>query len=152
VRLDRELLLVLYTQRTVRDATRRFYVVKKDIKKIAREWHRGTSISRIAREINFPRTARTNAHARDRLPRKQFWKYVRTRRMHDKRLKKELKQMADDDMIYSPRVAGSGGQRRLGEKKLQDWLDHRQLKYKTEPELRATHKKTPDCLSRSQSR
>ena len=37
LRIDRELLLVLYTQRTVRDATRRFYIVKKDMKKIAKD-------------------------------------------------------------------------------------------------------------------
>ena len=147
--LDRELLLVLYTQRTVRDATRRFYVVKKDIKKIAREWHRGTSISRIAREINFPPVLLGLMLTQEiGLPRKQFWKYVRNpETCHDKRLKKELKQMADDDMIYSPKGSQVQADRGVwGEKKLQDWLDHRQLKYKTEPELRATHKKTPDCL------
>src|SRR4030067_3711442 len=51
---DRELLLVLYTQRTVRDATRRFYIVKKDMKKIAREWDRGMPIERLTEMMKMP--------------------------------------------------------------------------------------------------
>ena len=96
--IDRELLLVLYTQRTVRDATRRFYIVKKDMKKIAKEWHHGTSIARIAKMINFPPVLLgLMLGAEIGLPRKQFWKYVRNpESCHDKRLKKELQQMADE--------------------------------------------------------
>jgi hypothetical protein len=82
------------------------------------------------------------------LPRKQFWKYIREPECcHDKRLKKELMQIAEEDMIYSPRGAQIQTDRGVwGEKKLQDWLDKRELKYRTEVELRATHTKTPDCL------
>ncbi|MGQ9588638.1 MAG: hypothetical protein ACUVT7_09710, partial [Thermoplasmata archaeon] len=76
--LDREFLFVLYTQRTVRDATRRFYIVKKDIKKIAREWRRGTSIARLARMINYPPVLLGLLLTSEiGLTRKQFWKYVR---------------------------------------------------------------------------
>ena len=82
------------------------------------------------------------------LPRKQFWKYVRNpEQCHDKRLRKELQQMADEDLIYSPKGSQIQSERGVwGEKKLQDWLNKRALKYRTEAELRATHTKTPDCL------
>jgi len=134
--IDREFLLVLYTQRTVRDATRRFYIVKKDIKK-------------IARIINFPPVLLgLMLGAEIDLPRKQFWKYIRDpNSCHDKRLRKELMQIAEEDMIYSPRGAQIQTDRGVwGERQLQEWLDKRELKYRTEVELRATHKKTPDCL------
>jgi len=147
--LDRELLLVLYTQRTVRDATRRFYIVKKDIKKIAREWRRGTSIARLARMMNYPPVLLGLLLTSEiGLTRKQFWKYVRNpEACRDRRLKKELKQIADEDMVYSPRGAEIQTERGMwGEKKLHEWLDKRHLKYRTEVDLRSTHTKTPDCL------
>src|SRR4030042_711742 len=147
--MDRELLLVLYTQRTVRDATRRFYIVKKDMKKIVREWDRGMPITKLARIMNFPPVLLgLMMSAEIGLTRKQYWKYIRNpESCHDKRLKKELMQLADEDIIYSPRGAQIQADRGVwGEKKLQEWLDKREIKYRTEPDLRATHTKTPDCL------
>ncbi len=147
--LDRELLLVLYTQRTVRDATRRFYIVKKDMKKIAKEWKRGTSMAKIARILNFPPVLLAlMLSAEIGLPRKTFWKYLRDpNTCKDKRLKKELEQVAQEDIIYSPsgsQVQTERGQ--WGEKRLQDWLDKRNLEYRTEIDLRGEYTKTPDCL------
>ncbi len=147
--MDREFLLVLYTQRTVRDATRRFYIVKKDIKKIAKEWRRGTPIARIARQINFPPVLLGLMMAPEiHLTRKQYWKYIRDpNTCHDKRLKKEFQQIDEEDMVYSPRGAQIQTDRGVwGERKLHEWLDKRGITYRTEEDLRNTHKKTPDCL------
>lgn len=147
--VDREFMLVLYTQRTVRDATRRFYIVKKDIKKIAKEWRRGTSIARMARHMNFPPVLLGLMLAPEiGLTRKQYWKYIRKpEACHDKRLRKEFVQIDEEDMIYSPRGAQIQTERGAwGERKLHEWLDKRQLRYRTEEDLRSTHKKTPDCL------
>jgi len=147
--MDRELMLVLYTQRTVRDATRRFYIVKKDIKKIAREWRRGTPMAKLARMINFPPVLLALMLSSEiGLPRKQFWKFLRDpKTCHDKRLKKELEQVAQEDIIYSPRGSQVQTERGLwGEKKLQTWLDRRNLGYRTEVDLRGEYTKTPDCL------
>ena len=147
--LDKEFLFVLYTQRTVRDATRRFYIVKKDIKKLAREWHRGESILRLARMMNFPPVLLGLMLSSEiGINRKLYWKYIRDiNTCHDKRLRKELQQIANEDLIYSPKGAQIQAARgEWGEKKLQEWLDKRGLKYRTEPDLRATHTKTPDCL------
>lgn len=147
--MDREFLLVLYTQRTVRDATRRFYIVKKDIKKIAREWRRGVPIARLARRINFPPVLLGLMLAPEiGLTRKQYWKYIRDpESCEDRRLRKEFKQIDEEDLIYSPRGAQVQAERGAwGERKLHEWLDKRGVKYRTEEELRNTHKKTPDCL------
>jgi hypothetical protein len=147
--MDEEFLFVLYTQRTVRDATRRFYIVKKDMKKIAKEWKRGVPIAKLARMMNFPPVLLgLMLSAEINIPRKQYWKYIREpESCRDKRLKKEMQQIAQEDMIYSPKGAQIQAERGAwGEKKLQEWLDKRGLKYRTEEDLRATHKKTPDCL------
>ncbi|OGS52579.1 MAG: hypothetical protein A3K75_02670 [Euryarchaeota archaeon RBG_13_61_15] len=147
--LDRELLFVMYTQRTVRDATRRFYVIKKDIKLAAREWRSGESIAKLARRVNFPPVLLGLMLGPEiDLPRKLYWKYIRDPdSCPDKRLRKELKQIGDVDIIYSPKGAQIQTERGLwGEKRLQTWLDKREITYRTEADLRATHKKTPDCL------
>ncbi|HEX9907144.1 MAG TPA: C15orf41 family protein [Thermoplasmata archaeon] len=149
LKMDKEFLFVLYTQRTVRDATRRFYVIKKDIKKIARDWHRGDSIARIAHRINFPAVLLGLMLVEEiGLTRKTYWKYVRDPNCcHNKRLRKEFIQMAEDDLIYSPKGAQMQAERgKWGEKRLQEWLDKRHLKYRTEADLRGDYKKTPDCL------
>jgi hypothetical protein len=147
--LDDELLFVMYTQRTVRDATRRYYIIKKDIKKIAKEWRRGTSILALARRINFPPILLGLMLSSEiALPRKQFWKYVREpQSCKDKRLRRELKEIAERDLIYSPAGAQKQAERGAwGEKKLQDWLDKKDITYRTEADLRGEYPKTPDCL------
>ncbi len=149
LKVDRELLLVMYTQRTVRDATRRYYIVKKDIEKLAKDWRRGMTIYKLARRINFPPVLLGLMLAPEiNVTRKQYWKYLRDpETCHDKCLKKELKQIAEMDIIYSPKGSQVQTERgKWGEALLQDWLDCRELKYRTEEDLRATHKKTPDVL------
>jgi hypothetical protein len=147
--LDEELLFVMYTQRTVRDATRRYYIIKKDIKKIAKEWRRGSSILTLARRINFPPILLGLMLSSEiGLPRKQFWKYVReAQTCKDKRLRRELKEIAEHDLIYSPAGAQKQTERGAwGEKRLQEWLDKKDVTYRTEVELRGEYPKTPDCL------
>ena len=146
---DRELMLVMYTQRTVRDATRRFYIVKKDIKKIAKDWRKGATIFKLAKTINFPPVLLGLLLAPEiDVTRKEYWKYLRDpNTCKDKRLKKELKQLAEMDIIYSPKGSQVQTERgKWGEELLQKWLDGEGLKYRTEEDLRATHKKTPDVL------
>src|SRR2546426_12246367 len=51
---DKELLLVIYTQRVVRDTTKRFYRVKDQAKKMAWAWQHGESFVEVARRFDFP--------------------------------------------------------------------------------------------------
>ncbi|UCE81373.1 MAG: C15orf41 family protein [Methanobacteriota archaeon] len=149
LKIDRELLLVMYTQRTVRDATRRYYIVKKDILKLAKEWRKGSTIYKLARRINFPSVLLGLMLAPEiKITRKQYWKYLRDpNSCPNKRLRKELKHVAQADIIYSPKGSEVQAERgKWGEGLLQNWLDRRHLKYRTEEDLRSTHKKTPDVL------
>ena len=52
--LDEELLNVIYTQRTVREATKRYHVVKRNAHRMLREWKSGTSLLDISKKWNFP--------------------------------------------------------------------------------------------------
>ncbi len=146
---DKELLLVIYTQRVVRDTTKRFYRVKAQARRLAFEWQNGTPMLQVARRAEFPPilTALMVLEQR-KTPRKQFWKMIREpETVRDRRLRRELADVCEADIVYSP--AGSARQYargRWGETKLQGWLDGRGLQYETEKDLRQKYDKTPDIL------
>lgn len=147
--LDRELLLVLYTQRTVRDATRRYYIVKKDVKRYVKAWRGGKSFLHIAQELNFPPILLAMLLCLEmRMPRKQFWRNVREpKQIRDGRLRREFAEIAEADLIYSPKGAQIQAERgEWGERKLQEWLERHRIEYRTEDDLRGLYPKTPDCL------
>jgi hypothetical protein len=146
---DKELLLVIYTQRVVRDTTKRFYRVKAQARRLAFEWQHGASLLAIARRFEFPAILASLMILEQRkIPRKQFWKMIRDLdRVQDRRLRRELAEVVETDIVYSP--AGSARQYargRWGEHKLQSWLDARGIAYETEKDLRAKYDKTPDIL------
>jgi len=147
--LDKELLLVMYTQRTVRDATRRYHIVKAQVPKILKAWKEGDSVLSLSKELNFPPILLAMLiFQANRMPRKIFWKYIRDpESCKDQRIKKEMLKINAADIIYSPKgmeVQEKRGQ--WGEKQLQEWLDIHGLKYRTEAELRGKYPKTPDAL------
>ena len=146
---DKELLLVIYTQRVVRDTTKRFYRVKAQARRLAFEWQHGASLLQIARRFEFPPILASLMILEQRkVPRKQFWKMIRDLDgVQDRRLRRELGEVVETDIVYSP--AGSARQYargRWGEHKLESWLDGRGLEYETEKDLRAKYDKTPDIL------
>jgi CDAN1-interacting nuclease 1 len=146
---DRELLLVVYTQRVVRDTTKKFYRVKAQARRLAWEWQNGKSLVDIARSFDFPPVlAALMILEQRKIPRKQFWKMIRDlNSVRDRRLRKELDDVVKGDIVYSP--AGSARQYargRWGERKLEGWLNARGLTYETEKQLRAKYDKTPDVL------
>src|SRR3989442_15895543 len=51
---DKELLLVIYTQRIVRETTKKFYRVKAQARRLAFMWQNGSSPLEIARKFEFP--------------------------------------------------------------------------------------------------
>ena len=146
---DKELLLVIYTQRVVRDTTKKFYRVKAQARRLAWEWQHGQSLVQIARRLEFPPVlAALMVLEQRKTPRKQFWKMIRDLDgVRDRRLRRELEDVVSADIVYSP--AGSARQYargRWGEAKLQAWLNARGLMYETEKDLRAKYDKTPDVL------
>jgi len=146
---DEELLFVIYTQRTVRDATRRYYPVKHTCPKMLRDWKRGRSFLSLANDINFPPVLLALMLLQESgISRKRFWKIAREQEPYpSKRLEKELKAVMREDPIYSEAGMQVQTERgRLGEEKLFNWLDAQGLEYRTEEDLRGNHQKTPDVL------
>jgi len=146
---DKELLLVVYTQRIVRDTTKRFYRVKDQAKKMAWSWQHGSSFVEVARRFDFPPILTSLMILEQRkVNRKMFWKMLSDLdRVQDRRLRKELADACSTDIVYSPvGTARQYARGRWGEGKLQAWLKGQGLEYRTEKDLRAEYDKTPDVL------
>jgi len=146
---DRELLLVIYTQRVVRDTTKRFYRVKDNAKRMLWMWQRGRSIVEIARKLQFPPVLTAlMILEQQKISRKRFWDYLSDpSSVGDKRLRRELNAACKADLVYSPQGTERQYARgRWGEAKLQAWLNERSIQYRTEKSLRAEYDKTPDAL------
>ena len=149
---DKELLLVIHTQRIVRDTTKRFYRVKDQARRMAHMWGSGESFVDIARRFQFPPTlAALMILEQQHIPRKQFWRYITDpTKVHDPKLRRELEEVARADIIYSPEGSAKQYERgRWGEEKLETWLDERGIEYRTEKDLRKQYDKTPDTLLRN---
>jgi hypothetical protein len=146
---DKELLLVIYTQRVVRDATKRFYKVKRQAKRLHGLWRRGTSLVALAQDHDFPPVLLAlMVLEQDGVSRKQFWRYLHEpASVPDRRLRKEITQVLARDIIYSPEgTAKQYARGRWGEEKLEAWLDDQSVDYRTEKQLRKEYAKTPDAL------
>ena len=147
--INRELLLIIHTQRVTRDATRRYYQVQNRSKQLLADWRRGTSLTQLARKERFPPVLLSLILMRENgMNRKEFWKYIRDPKCApDKRLKNEIQDVVREDIIYSP--AGMDVQYlrgKKGEARLNEWLDRNNIEYRTEDEIRGEYKKTPDNL------
>ena len=148
---DKELHLVIHTQRVVRDTTKRFYRVKDQQRRMAHMWRTGQSFVDIARRLEFPPTLTAlMILEQQKVPRKQFWRYISDpTKVGDPKLRRELEEVARADIIYSPEGSAKQYERgRWGEEKLFEWLNARGIEYRTEKDLRRQYEKTPDTLLR----
>ncbi len=147
--LDSELLTVIYTQKTVRDATKRHHIVKRNAPRLLREWKRGTSLLHLSEKWRFPPILTGLLIFQENgFSKKQFWKYVREPEcISNPRIKREIVEITQADMIYSPwgnEIQYKRGA--WGENKLHEWLNSNGITYRTEKDLRGLYPKTPDCL------
>lgn len=146
---DEELLMVIHTHRVTRDATRRFYVVKRQVPQLASQWKRGRTILDIAREWRFPPVLMGQQMLSELgIPRKKVWQvFLDPQSAPDRRLRTEVEQLLEADMIYSPKGMELQRERgRKGEDRLQHWLGRHGIGYRTEKDLRGKYAKTPDAL------
>lgn len=147
--LDEEFLLVIYTQRISRDIIRNYYKVKAYTKKMTQDWKRGQSFMSIAHRWHFSPILTAYFIMLDcGMTRKRFWSYVRDpKTAPDARLRQEFSEIADMDMVYSPKgMEIQYARGRWGEERLADWLRYKGLGYRTEKDIRGKSSKTPDCL------
>jgi hypothetical protein len=146
---DEELLFVIHTHRVTRDATRRFYVVKRQMPRLAAQWRRGRRMLDIAREWNFPPVLTGQLMLQElKVPRKRIWgSFLDPHTAPDERLRREIRELLDHDLIYSPLGMELQRERgRKGEARLYTWLEKHGIHYRTEKDLRGKYTKTPDAL------
>ncbi len=147
--LDEELLFVIHTQRVTRDATRRFYIVKRQVHHLAREWRRGRTILDIAREWKFPPVLMGQILLQELdVPRRRVWQtFLDPQTAPDARIRRDVQALLAADLIYSPRGMELQRERgRKGEDRLYGWLEKHGIGYRTEKDLRGKYAKTPDAL------
>jgi len=146
---DEELLFVIHTHRVTRDATRRFYVVKRQVPKLAGQYKRGRTILEIAREWKFPPVLMGQVMLGELgIPRKKVWQcFLHPETAPDARLRHEVERLLEHDMIYSPKGLELQRERgRKGEERMHHWLDKHGIGFRTEKDLRGKYQKTPDAL------
>lgn len=147
--LDEELLFVIHTHRVTRDATRRFYVVKRQMPRLVQAWRNGRTILDLAREWRFPPVLMGQMVLQElKIPRKKVWgTFLNPATAPDERLRREVQALLDADPIYSPQGMERQRERgRRGEERLNDWLGRHGLTFRTEKDLRGKYAKTPDAL------
>jgi len=146
---DEELLMVIHTHRVTRDATRRFYVVKRQVPKLVAQYKHGRSMLDIAREWRFPPVLMGQIMIAELgVPRKKVWQaFLHPETAPDPRLRKEVEALLAHDMIYSPQGLELQRERgRKGEERMHRWLDRHGIGFRTEKDLRGKYQKTPDAL------
>ena len=148
-RRDEELLFVIHTHRVTRDATRRFYVVKRQVPRLVSQWKRGRTILDIAHEWKFPPVLMGQLMLAELgVPRKKVWQaFLHPETAPDARLRREVEGLLENDMIYSPRGLELQRERgRKGEERMHRWLTKHGIGFRTEKDLRGKYQKTPDAL------
>jgi Protein of unknown function TPD sequence-motif len=148
-KIDPELLFVIHTHRVTRDATRRFYVVKRQLPRLVFQWKNGRSILDIAREWKFPPVLMGQQMLGELgIPRKKVWgTFLHPETAPDARLRKEVEELLAADRIYSPQGMELQRERgRKGEDRLAKWLEQHGIGFRTEKDLRGKFAKTPDAL------
>jgi Protein of unknown function TPD sequence-motif len=146
---DEELLMVIHTHRVTRDATRRFYVVKRQVPKLVGQYKRGRSMLDIAREWKFPPVLMGQIMLGELgVPRKKVWQtFLHPETAPDPRMRHEVESLLEHDMIYSPKGLELQRERgRKGEERMHRWLDKHGIGFRTEKDLRGKYQKTPDAL------
>ncbi|MBU0762764.1 MAG: C15orf41 family protein [Candidatus Altiarchaeota archaeon] len=146
--LDEELLLVILSQKIVRETKRNYYEIKKRANKLLGEWLHGKKFTDIARNEGFPPLLTASLMLQHTgVSKSQFRAYVDDpEAIEDKRLRQEIKDAIRAEVIYSPDGARvQHGRGKDVEWLVKKWLDNKNVKYITEYDAKkGEHTKTPD--------
>ena len=151
LRLPKELLLVLYTQKTIRKASKDFYKMKNRLKSIKEMWNQGTTFCQIAKKYEFPPVLTAYlilTGEQGQYSKKAYRKLLfDPSTIKDKRLRREIEEVVKADRIYSPKGSEVQKLRGIkGEDTIERWLKKRKIGFKSEEDLRGEYPKTPDFL------
>ncbi len=149
---DKDLLLVIYSQKMVYLATKKYHKIKHLAPKYHAQWKKGNTFLEIAKKIKFsPVLTGLLILKEEGISRKLYRKYLNNLAdVEDDRLKKELGEVIKNDIVYSPEGNDIQAKRGIkGEEMLNKWLSGQGFEFKTEKEMANKYKKTPDFLLKS---
>lgn len=144
-----DFLLVLYSQKIVANATKNYHKIKYLAQKYHTMWENGKTFFQIAQMIDFPPVLTGLLILKEEgISRKMYRKYLNDLTLvEDERLRKELQEVIDNDIVYSPDGNEIQAERgKAGEQKIHDWLTEHNFEFQTEKELTDKYDKTPDFL------
>jgi len=146
--LREELLLVILSQKIIRNTKRAYYEVKNKAPALIGKWMQGTRITDIARNENFsPILTASIMLQHTGLSKKQFRNYMNApEAVVDRRLRSDLQDALKEEIIYSPDGARIQYERGKDvERIVKKWLDMRKVTYITEYDAKkGEYTKTPD--------
>lgn len=145
---DDKLIKTLYTQKINRDVKKKFYATKSKSPLMLKLWKEGATMMEISEKFKFPPILIAMMIFRqDGASKKEFWNYVNNPDQLSDEVANELKEVVDNDLIYSPAANEEQRQRgKWGEALLHQWLDEQGIVYRTENDLKSVYEKTPDAL------
>lgn len=147
--IEKDTLYNILSQKIVGKTKYKYYTIRHHSRDLLHEWLHNKSFLSIARTLHFsPVMTASIILQQYGLSKKRFWRYISNLdTVKEKRIQKELKEVCDNDFVYSPRALEE--QKKKGEEvenKVRCWLIEHKVSFQTEPELRKKYKKTPDFL------
>jgi len=147
--MDWETVLVIYTQKVIRNTQRNFHRAKAKIRELAGRWSKGERIVNLAKEYNLPPVVMGSLILTEAgLSKREYNDLLRNPdKIAEGSLKDEIIEILENDPLYSPQ--GNNVQRRrgyLGEARIKEWLEKYGIEFLTENDLKGDGKKTPDFL------
>jgi len=146
--IPEDLLLVVLSQKIVRNTKRDYYTVKNRAPSLLGKYMHGKKFTEIAQNEGFSPVLTASLMLRHTgVSKKQFNNYLRNPELvPDRRLRQEIHDAIAEELIYSP--DGTRMQYERGkdvERTVKKWLDARQVKYTTEYDAKkGEYTKTPD--------
>ncbi|MCK4247844.1 MAG: TPD domain-containing protein [Methanomicrobia archaeon] len=148
-RIEREVFLAILSQKIVRNVKKNYYKLERKKEILRARWKDGESITDISEEYNFSPVLTASFIFQDTFSRKKFKEYLKNPELiEEKRIKKEIKEIIEEDIVYSPKYIDL--QRENGircEEEIRSWLLERDIRFITEKDARYENfRKTPDFL------
>jgi hypothetical protein len=142
-------LFAILSQKIVRKTKRDYHGLKKQSRRLLKQWKNGKSLLKLSEERKFSPVLIASFVLREYgISKKHFREYLHNPQdVKNPRIRKEILEILEEEVVYSPQAAviqrenGRNAEERIGE-----WLDQQGTDYITEGEARAIHQKTPDFL------
>jgi len=149
-RLPQDMLTVLFSQKIVRETTKRHHIIKKKAHQLLSEWRKGKTLLMLSKKMNYAPGMTTSIILQEMgYTRKKVRDILKNPSdAEDYRISSELEEVLENELVYSPQGAQEQTLRgKMVEERVGKWLDGRGVAYITEDEAKKLkHPKTPDFL------